>query len=92
MIYLNDKQVRLATWSKEDSIREEVLLDHILSLSFSFYNPKKNVWESSWPSTSKHPPALLKLSVKEAAFANDPPLVYTFFFTDQENAVEYMKN
>ncbi len=42
------KQLCLTTWGSTLENRTEILLTQIKSLEISFFNPKINIWQSSW--------------------------------------------
>lgn len=56
MLYLNDRhQLCLVTWGGSKT-RQEIFLESIDSLSFSFFDPKKKQWKTSWDKKDPRPP------------------------------------
>ena len=79
-LYLGKKgSLYLTTWGKDDKIRTDRLLQNLKELSFSFFDPEKGDWISSWPRDKGSLPPFCKLSFSSAekqtlAFSLPTPL------------------
>jgi hypothetical protein len=67
-IYINNKKELCLSIASKAARRKEVLLKNVPTLSFSFFNPKTQMWEPKWE--EEEFPPLLKLHVgKDLTFA-----------------------
>jgi type II secretory pathway component PulJ len=88
MLYLNGrKQLCLTTWSPLEAARQEVLLEGVGRLEFTFYDPKEEKWKNSQDKKSPLPPIFkLRLSLLEQA---NEPIQFAFFFPETDTQVTY---
>lgn len=88
MLYLNaEGQICLLSSGKDEISRQEVFLEGVKSLSFSFFDPKKKTWTRHWDKKSPLP-TLFKMiwttkempkKTQECAFffsTSDTPITY----------------
>ena len=86
MLYVNEhKQLILSTFSKQDSKRDELLLDNIHAFTFELFDPKKTSWESKWPKTKAQLPEMVRLHLKTDQDTYDLVL----FVTEPKNPIIY---
>ena len=86
MLYVKkNQQLVLSTFSKQDSKRNELLLDNIHAFTFDLFDQTKAIWESKWPKTQAQLPEMVRLHLKIAQDSYDLVL----FVTDQKNPITY---
>ena len=89
MLYVNEhKQLILSTFSKQDSKRDELLLDNVHTFTFELFDPKKASWESKWPKIKAQLPEMVRLRLKIAQDIYDLVL----FVTEPRNPITYGVN
>ncbi len=90
MLYLNlEGQLCLLSWGKEDASRQEVFLEGIKSLSFSFFDPKKKTWTRRWDKKSPLP-SLFKM-IWATKDMPKKPQECAFFFSTSDTPIIYKK-
>lgn len=86
MLYVNAcKQLCLCSFSKQNSKRDEILLENISVFEFELFDQTKAIWQSEWLETKKQPPEMILLHVKIDQDIYDMVL----FVTDPENPIVY---
>ncbi|MDR2540153.1 MAG: hypothetical protein LBC45_06220 [Chlamydiales bacterium] len=86
MLYVNEyKQLVLSTFSKQDSKRDEILLENIHAFTFELFDQTKVVWESEWLKTKGQPPEMIRLHLNIDQDTYDLVL----FVTEPKNPIAY---
>ncbi|MGL5263557.1 MAG: type II secretion system protein [Candidatus Rhabdochlamydia sp.] len=89
VLYVNNhKQLILSTFSKQDSKRDELLLENISIFTFELFDQTKVIWQSEWPSKKKQLPEMLCLHLKIDQDIYD----VLFFVVNPENPIAYKVN
>ncbi|WP_220017617.1 hypothetical protein [Candidatus Rhabdochlamydia oedothoracis] len=87
MLYVNEhKQLVLSTFSKQNSKRDEVLLENIQAFTFEVFDPTKAIWESKWLKTKTQLPEMICLHLKIDQDTYDLVL----FVTEPKNPIIYI--
>ncbi len=86
MLYVNDhKQLVLSTFSKQDSKRDEILLENVHAFTFELFDQTKAIWESAWLKTKAQLPEMVRLHLKIDQDIYDLVL----FVTEPKNPITY---
>lgn len=86
MLYVNEhKQLVLTTFSKQDSKRDEILLENIHAFTFELFDQTKAIWESKWPKTKAQLPEMVRLHLK----IDQDPYDLVLFVTEPKNPIIY---
>ena len=84
MLYINtDRQLCLISWAPNGEPRQEVFLEQLATLRFSFFNSKDLEWESVWDSPQLIPPFF---KISWGYLKNSSPMIECAFFFPQSNA------
>jgi prepilin-type N-terminal cleavage/methylation domain-containing protein len=82
-LYLSkEKNLTLQTWPG----REEILLDSVEALQFSFFDLEKKQWKQEWLGEKEGLPAMIKLTLK-----NKQKEEFVFFLPDAYKKITYKK-
>jgi type II secretory pathway pseudopilin PulG len=88
-LYVNNhKQLILSTFSKQNSKRDELLLENVSVFTFELFDQTKVIWQSEWPSSKKQLPEMLCLHLKIDRDIYD----VAFFVVNPENPIAYKVN
>ncbi|HEV3269245.1 MAG TPA: type II secretion system protein [Candidatus Rhabdochlamydia sp.] len=86
MLYVNEhKQLVLSTFSKQDSKRDEILLENIHTFTFELFDQTKAIWKSEWLKTKAQLPEMVRLHLKTDQDNYDLVL----FVTEPKNPIIY---
>lgn len=86
MLYVNEyKQLVLSTFSKQNSKRDEILLENVYVFTFELFDQTKATWESEWLKTKAQLPEMVRLHLKIDQDAYDLVL----FVTEPKNPIIY---
>lgn len=86
ILYVNEhKQLVLSTFSKQDSKRDEILLENIHAFTFELFDPTKYIWKTEWLKTKAQLPEMLCLHLKMDQDTYDLVL----FVTEPKNPIFY---
>jgi hypothetical protein len=90
LLYLNGaKELCLVTWGENQQIRNEVLLDHVQSYVFAFFDPDTMDWRDNWPDTLDHDPIWLRITVQRSS---SQPEAFTFRLMQSQEPILYQEN
>lgn len=85
-LYVNrHKQLVLSTFSKQNSKRDELLLENISLFTFELFDQTKVSWQSEWSSKKKQLPEMLCLHLKIDQDVYDA----VFFMGNPDNPITY---
>jgi prepilin-type N-terminal cleavage/methylation domain-containing protein len=82
-------ELRLALTGKEGAAREEVLAEHVKSVSWSFFDFSKLEWVALWDEDAEELPVMIRLSIQEEGLAE--PVEFAFFLPDSLYPIVYLR-
>lgn len=96
-------KLRILAIDEKTEARDEVLMENVKSLAFSFFDPAEEKWESDWKKDAASFPSMIKVILTEIEKkkepvdeetpkklgASDNSIQYAFFLPASQLAVEY---